>query len=367
MANFEFDPEQLKADQDAALEQKRNLALIGGIGDVLGSSQGFGNFYLGKMNPQSQTGARTADTIASTIQDPIERQGKLYSAYKNSIESKQLKDEQERTARLKDPNSKESMALKALVANKPKWGIRPTPEMSAYEIQQLINAPKMMETEASSAIEFDKARRLKEIEMGNERMKEGMRLDREAREKAAKEAADRKDRSTIYGVARTPDDAKKLKDASELKATLDAQINELISLREKYGAEVVDRDAVSRAQQLAKNLLLTKKNMESLGVLSKSDEAIVNEIIPADPLQFNFSQLVGQDPTMTKLKSFRDDTNRDFQERLKNRIENYQPQEYALTEKDRKAMQWAMQNPNDERAAKILTNIQQKYTAVGSR
>lgn len=161
MANFEFDPEQLKADQDAALEQKRNLALIGGIGDVLGSAQGFGNFYTGKMNPQATSGARTAAAMSDTIADPIERQGKLYGAYKNSVEAKQLGDDEARRKSEKDPNSKESMALKSIA---PRWGIKVTPEMSAYEIKQLINPQKMMETEAAANVDFDKQRRLREIE-----------------------------------------------------------------------------------------------------------------------------------------------------------------------------------------------------------
>ena len=149
-------------------------------------------------------------------------------------------------------------------------------------------------------------------EMRAQRLEEMKRKGEEA--EAAKD--------TVYGKARTADDAKKLKEASELKSKLDREIGELIAIRENKGAEVWDRDTVARAKQLSKSLLLTKKNLESLGVLSQSDMDIVNEIIPSDPTQFNFAQLVGQDPTLTKLKSFQTDTQKDFDARLANRLAN---------------------------------------------
>jgi hypothetical protein len=136
----------------------------------------------------------------------------------------------------------------------------------------------------------------------------------------SEEAESAKD--TIYGKARTPDDAKKLKEASELKAKLDREIDELIAIREAKGAELWDRDTVARAKQLSKSLLLTKKNLETLGVLSQSDLDIVNEIIPSDPTQFDWGQLKGNDPTLTKLKAFKSDTQSDFDSRLANRLAN---------------------------------------------
>jgi hypothetical protein len=147
------------------------------------------------------------------------------------------------------------------------------------------------------------------------------RLEKIKRENAEKES----ETDTIYGKARTPDDAKKLKEAGELKSKLDRQISELILLRKEKGGEVLNRNVVARAQQLSKDLLLTKKNLESLGVLSQSDRDIVDEIIPSDPTQFNASDLplIGglfDDPTLKKLESFKTDTESDFKERLKNRV-----------------------------------------------
>lgn len=126
------------------------------------------------------------------------------------------------------------------------------------------------------------------------------------------------------GTALTREDAKILKEAKEQKASFDRRLNELIALRKKYGAEVYDREAVARGKQLSKDLLLSYKNIAKLGVLSKSDEAIINAILPSDPLGFSAGQVVGQDPILSNLEKFRDDVNNDFLTRVAGRVENGQ-------------------------------------------
>lgn len=122
------------------------------------------------------------------------------------------------------------------------------------------------------------------------------------------------------GVALNREDAKIMKDAVEQKAKFDRQLGEMIELRKKYGAEVANRSAVRRGKQLSKDLLLTYKNLAKLGVLSKSDEDIINAIIPSDPLEFNVSGLFGQDPTLVQLESLRNDVEQDFLTTVRNRM-----------------------------------------------
>ena len=131
------------------------------------------------------------------------------------------------------------------------------------------------------------------------------------------------------GVAYTKDDAKKLKDSKEMKNKFDRELGEMIKLREDYGSEFGNREAVARGQQLSKKLLLTYKNLAKLGVLSKSDEDIVNAIIPSDPLQFDMSKLVGQDPTLHALKKFKSDLDSDYTETLNTRIKEPIVEGYA--------------------------------------
>lgn len=123
---------------------------------------------------------------------------------------------------------------------------------------------------------------------------------------------------TPYGLANTTDDAKQLKEAHESKLNFDSKLNEMINLRKKYGTEYFNREAVSRGKQLSKDLLLEYKNMAKLGVLSKSDEDIINAIIPDDPLGHSLGA-PGQDPILSNLTKFKADKDKDFQNRVNTR------------------------------------------------
>jgi hypothetical protein len=107
------------------------------------------------------------------------------------------------------------------------------------------------------------------------------------------------------GQALTKQDSKELKKAFITKQDLDAKLTELIALRTKTGGEALDREAVGRGKQLSKELLLKYKDLAKLGVLSESDMAIIENIIPEDPLEFDL--IPGQEPTMEKLKNLQRD------------------------------------------------------------
>ncbi len=127
---------------------------------------------------------------------------------------------------------------------------------------------------------------------------------------------------TPYGLANTADDAKQLKEASESKKNFDNKINEMIALREKHGGgATLNREDVARGKQLSKDLLLEYKNMAKLGVLSQSDEKIINAIIPEDPLAYNspIAAVQGQDPILANLKAFQNDSTKDFSNRVATR------------------------------------------------
>lgn len=140
---------------------------------------------------------------------------------------------------------------------------------------------------------------------------------------------------TPYGVANTPDDAKQVKSADEEKKNFDSKIVELISLREKYGGgnlPGINKQDQARAEQLSKDLLLSYKNMAKLGVLSQSDEKIINAIIPEDPLRMRgIAEVVqGEDSILNNLQKFKSDSDKDFSNKVQNRIRgggSYQPQE----------------------------------------
>jgi hypothetical protein len=129
---------------------------------------------------------------------------------------------------------------------------------------------------------------------------------------------ERESLSTPYGLARTVGDAKILKSGAESYNSFKRGVSELIGLREQYGVEYYNRDAVTRGKQLSKQLLLQYKDMAKLGVLSAADEKILNAIIPSDPLGQDFNP--SGDSILHKLIKFKQDVEDDFQFKLKTRL-----------------------------------------------
>jgi|GEM_PF-2484590 len=89
----------------------------------------------------------------------------------------------------------------------------------------------------------------------------------------------------IPGVGRalTKDDALKAKDINESSMNFLKTLNDAIALREEFGSEVLNRDAVARGKSLGADLLLQVKALGQLGALSKSDiEDVINPLIPSD-------------------------------------------------------------------------------------
>lgn len=192
----------------------------------------------------------------------------------------------------RDPNSKLAVAARKVMK---KLGYDVDPNTSLYDLKrQGVDPFKMLEDRQENWLKF-KVSKEKEPDM-RDYIVPGV------------------------GEAMTKEDAKVLKDAAQQKAKFDSQIQEMIDLREKYGSEVMNREAVQRGKQLSKDLLLTYKNMAKLGVLSKSDEDIVNAIIPADPLEITPSKILGQDPVATRLKSFKRDLSEDYENTLSLRL-----------------------------------------------
>lgn len=206
-----------------------------------------------------------------------------------------------------DPLSKKSIAFRSQVeammpsiakAYGPRWQT-----VTAADGPNILNLQKMQDSQAEAKMRFD-----------------GQRQDRKV---AASEKQSERDYAlkTPYGPANSIDDAKQLKTAHESKQNFDSKLSEMIALREKNkGGALWDREAVGRGKQLSKDLLLEYKNMAKLGVLSQADEDIINAIIPADPLAFDF--IPGQDPILHKLKKFKEDSDKDFSTRVSTRTRN---------------------------------------------
>lgn len=242
-----------------------------------------------------------------------------------------------------DPNSDASKMAQRLASE---MGVDPAvaSKLTAARFKQLspvLERKYQVEQNKLARIDAAKARNenvqiAREDRLAREADRKAEREDKIAQAKSEKEFA----LTTPFGLANSVDDAKKLKDASEAKANFDNKLEQMIALREKHGGgNVTNREDVARGKQLAKDLLLEYKNMAKLGVLSQADEAIINAIIPEDPLEFNspYAALTGQDPTLARLKSFKEDSDKDFRNRVATRIRGgatnqtggTQPDQYA--------------------------------------
>lgn len=292
---------------------------------------GIGDAFQGKSPSQS---AATFDQIRKNIDgDTVGAFEKKRSAALQDITAK-------KSFEGSDPNSQKSIAArKAIEANFP------------------AVAKQYGDTWANvAADDMDNLFKPLQLKENIEARKQTAAILAGDKERARQEKTDEKEikLNTPYGLANTEDDAKQLKEAHESKKNFDGKLQDMIALREKHkGGDVFNRDDVARGKQLSKDLLLEYKNMQRLGVLSKADEDIINAIIPADPLEFNspMAAIQGQDPTLHKMKSFKADSDNDFQTRVSTRTR----QGLANTKsKHEEAVQWALNNPSDPRAAKIL-------------
>jgi hypothetical protein len=122
-----------------------------------------------------------------------------------------------------------------------------------------------------------------------------------------------------YGLALTKQDAKELKEVIIAKNEVNRILKEMEDLRKEYGVEFFNRPAVERGQQLSKQLLLQYKNMAKLGVLSKSDEDIINAVIPKDPLGIKLT--TGGDPVLSSLRKLQEDFNSKLDDNIKLRLD----------------------------------------------
>lgn len=292
----DFTEEKYKKAMQDAQDQQSGLGwaqFAAGVGDALAG-----------RDPSNSV--RNFDSIRQGIKDDtvgsFEKRKKAAIENYNtnrSLEQNKLTDDQR--ARDMDVNSEESKMARALAI---KMGVNP-------EIAKNLTAAKFKET--SPVME-------KMYAVEQARLARQDAAATRAESKAARQFEKDQILETTYGTARTADDAKQLKGAAETKAKFDAQLEELIALRKDKGVEYLDRESVARAKQLSRDLLLGYKDLAKLGVLSQSDEAILNDIIPNDPLGQDWAP--GQDPTLHKLEKFQGDVNRDFDSRLDQRLRN---------------------------------------------
>jgi len=233
---------------------------------------------------------------------------------------------------LNDPGSDESKYLREFARNTyPNLQLNET--VSADQLKMLLPlAEKKFSIEENNKARLEAARMQAETRKDIRTENALSRADRNAQR--GNEIQDKREikneelKVGSLGYAITAQDAKDLKSATVMKASFDSKLAEMIALRQKHnGGTIIDREDVGRARQLSKELLLAYKNIAALGVLSQSDEAILNAIIPSDPLEYNspLAALQGQDPVLHKMLQFQKDTNDSYRMNLGLRLKGGAP------------------------------------------
>lgn len=140
------DPLQVTAqDLKDAAAAKRRAAILGAITDNLGSRQSFGNFFLGRMNPQSTAGAQMAKTMGELADQPVQQKLALQ---KQAIAQPQLDYQRA----IQDPNSMPSKLTKSVAIS----AISALPNKDQYsDLISMINDPKASGAQVHLAIDND--------------------------------------------------------------------------------------------------------------------------------------------------------------------------------------------------------------------
>lgn len=240
---------------------------------------------------------------------------------------------------LSDPNSAESMALKNFAKSKyPSLKVDGnTTGAMLYKLIPFVERSEEAKSRADAMRESREARAeaAREAQENRDFIRQQNAESKAASEAAKKAEKDEQLKIEGFGFAKTAEDAKNLKAGVESKAAFDSKLDELISLRQKHnGGALLNRDDVGRAQQLSKDLLLAYKDMAKLGVLSASDEKILNAIIPSDPLEYNspLAAVQGQDPVLHKMQKFKLDSQKDFDTKLNQRLRGGYQASAGMTE-----------------------------------
>jgi len=93
---------------------------------------------------------------------------------------------------------------------------------------------------------------------------------------------------------------------------------------------------------------------------------LINSIIPSDPLRYDAAGLLGQDPTLARMKKFKDDSDKDFSVKVKNRIRGAAPEPITFDKNNapppqnqelQAAEEWLKANPSDPRAGAMRHKI----------
>lgn len=377
----DLDIEEFKRKQAEHQASKDNAdslrGVISGIGGALQAEANVPSAYEyltgKKIAPTDFQG--TADRAAKLVRDPADpadRQRKAMEYMKMKREGRLASEQDGMMAAKKDPNSTQSKAAKQIAG---RFGIQVTPEMSAFDIEQMIDPKKMMETEAQSRVNFENNVELEKLRQKGDMQRLGATLAND-RARAERELA-LKNKENELEMKNIP-----VEDREVVKSLAASNANKIdianaIDANVESWKTMDDDQKLQSMRQLIKTLNSTQGKdavgaEESKRLAGKLEFAMGN-FTNDNPIQFG-RDLEGfaQDAVATS-KNIKESLRRNNSEIARRKGLPSNTQQAATpplpkSPKDQKAMEWAMNNPADPRAKEIMQRLGvDANTAVGQR
>jgi len=343
MGMFDFDPEKMKQESEDTNNSKMWLNVANSAANGLLSAPSASEIRLGVKRGPVNVGL---DKVADSLQDPWEKQKKTYEAFKSAKEGQALESDA-------DPESKSNKALDALLMSKYKADPAKLQGLTKAQKMELFGNPgKLAEIEAQSQISFNN-------DMAKQRASQGFQSREKQLDRQAELDKENFKRTTEYAKKNDPNEKMKnlsgtdkarydnalmvAKAVDQMGAALDGGDNTYSMIGDNNYTEAQRRAAEAYGR------------MQSGGAINKEEEARFLKMLPGitDSKEMQRQKLTGQrDEMMSRLKTL-----------------GFTPQEagYTPTEfkygasetpkdpkKDSEAVQWALANPNDPRALKIM-------------
>jgi hypothetical protein len=283
MAFSDLDDEMELTDlQEQSADANKQKAYLGVLGTVAQGLQNVPSSYEMLYNKKSERPDMQGmmSGIASTIENPMDREAKAMAYMKSKRENRAGAEQESILAGRKDPNSVQSKAAKMIAG---KFGIDVTPEMSAHDIDQIMDSKRMMETQAQSSVNFENQKALGKINHGYDMQKLG-----------SAQAADQKKAATIANSAKgqfdaLPEDKKltitELAKKNAFKQSIANQIDATMGQWDSLD----DDQKVARGRQLLKTLNSTEGSdavgAQEAAMLGSKLEFALGNLFNGQPLQ----------------------------------------------------------------------------------
>lgn len=177
---------QALLDQENEANKKKALIRsLGAVGDSMSNGQSVGNFYLGQMNPTLSGSSKVADAQADAVADPMSQQAKAFEYLKAKRANADAVDDDVYKQSLKNPQSKQSMAMKAMAA---KFGVPVDPNASGADYLHLFDPKKMNEEQIKGEVE--RKNKIAEIMAGKNADMAKMKAEKDLQGTPAEKAVD---------------------------------------------------------------------------------------------------------------------------------------------------------------------------------